>query len=40
MSSIAIPMAELKNTQSNIQLVNSRGENMTDSVLFRCVCTP
>jgi hypothetical protein len=37
MSSIAIPLTELKNSHSNIRLVNSRGENMTDSVLFRCV---
>ena len=34
MSSLSIPMSELKNTHSSIRLVNSRGENMTDSVLF------
>lgn len=35
MSSVSLPMSELKNTHSSIKLVNSRGENMTDSVLFR-----
>ena len=35
MSNISIPMADLKDNHSNIRLVNSRGVDMTESVLFR-----
>lgn len=35
MSNISIPMADLKDSHSSIRLVNSRGVDMTESVLFR-----
>ena len=36
MAGLTLPLSSLSHPQSGVRLMNSRGEDMTDSLLLRC----